>query len=60
MGEFFLRHGDLNTTIPIYDNLVGTEPLRAKERQILERKRCSLARKLIPLKAQGWKGELNK
>jgi len=55
MGEFFF----MNATVRACDFYIITEPLRAKERQILERKRCSLARKLVPLKAQGWKEELN-
>jgi len=50
VGEFFLKHIDMATTLHVYDNFIGTDPLVAKSMAIWAEKRKSEVKKLIPLK----------
>ena len=49
IGEFFLKHIDMATTLHVYDNFIGTDPLIAKSMLIWAEKRKSEAKKLAPL-----------
>ena len=40
-GSFFLKHIDLATTLHVYDNFIGTDPLVAKNIEIWAKKRKS-------------------
>ena len=45
------------STLPVYNNFVGTDPLVTKSIQIWADKRKALTQKLIPLKVQGSEGD---
>lgn len=49
IGNFFLKHIDMATTLPVYDTFIGTDPLVAKSMAIWAEKRKSEAKKMIPL-----------
>jgi hypothetical protein len=60
VGKFFLNYGNMASTLRVYETFISTDPLVAKSMQIWAEKRKALTKKLIPLKVQGWKEELNK
>lgn len=53
MGNFSLKHVNMATTLHVYENFIGTDPLVSKSMQIWADKRKSEAKKLASLKAQG-------
>ena len=53
VGNFFLKHIDMATTLRVHDTFIGTDPLVAKNMAIWADKRKAQTQKLIPLKHQG-------
>lgn len=53
MGNFFLKHVDVATTLHVYENFIGTDPLVSKSMLIWADKRKAEAKKLATLKVQG-------